>query len=66
MKSGKPENLKSRKPENQHAGRAFQKFSTQLVIDSILAIKRIALEEHRKDYDVFQEAVDAYLKSKKR
>ena len=38
-----------------------RKFTSYLREDSIKAMKRIALEADRKDYEVLQEAVDQYL-----
>ena len=64
VKSGKPEIANSRKPEIPISRKAARKWSTQLAEGSILAIKRIALDEGKKDYEVLQEAVDSFLKSK--
>lgn len=56
--------MKTRNPENGVSGKVFRKFSTQLTEESVRAVKRLAIEEGRKDYEVFQAAVDIYLKSK--
>jgi hypothetical protein len=69
--AGKPANQQTSKLGNQQdgprvspqAGAQVQvrKFTSYLREDSIKAMKRIALEADRKDYEVLQEAVDQYL-----
>ncbi|SRR5438128_484908 len=60
LKSGKPETLKTRLPENPKA----QKYSTQLPPSLIKRIKQHALEQDIKDYEVVQFALEAYLPQK--
>lgn len=62
--SGIHEIMKTRKPESMNSRRPIQKFSTQLATESILAIKRLALDEGKKDYEILQEAVDKFIKKK--
>lgn len=38
------------------------KYTTHLRPDTIKAVKRVAFESERKDYEIVQEALDAYLK----
>lgn len=52
VKSGKPENLKN------------EKYSTLLQPSLIKQIKQYALEHDMKDYEVIQQAVQAYLEQK--
>ena len=42
------------------------KYTTHLRPETIKALKRVAFEGERKDYEVVQEALDAYLKSLRR
>ena len=46
--------------------KALKRYATYLRSDSIKAMKRLAFEMDRKDYELFQEAVDEYLRSKER
>ncbi len=39
-----------------------EKYTTHLKPETIKAIKRVAFESERKDYEVVQEALDAYLR----
>ena len=72
QQTSKPANQQTRErasslagqPVNQFAAKPLKKFSTYLDEQSIKRLKRIALEEDRKDYEVLQEAVDRYLESK--
>jgi hemolysin activation/secretion protein len=72
QQTSKPANTQTREPASrlagqpvsQLAGKPPKKFSTYLDEQSIKQLKRIAVEEDRKDYEVLQEAVDHYLKSK--
>ena len=41
-----------------------KKFSSYLTEVSIRALKRLALDEDKKDYEVLQEAIDEYLRKK--
>lgn len=42
----------------------LKQYNTMLEAEHILAIKRLALEEGKKDYEVVQEALISYLKKK--
>ncbi len=46
---------------NQQASKPVRKFGSYLTEDSIKALKRIAFETDRKDYEILQDAVDHYL-----
>jgi hypothetical protein len=50
---------------NQQASKSLKKFSSYLTEESLKALKRLAFDAERKDYEVLQEAVDHYLVSKK-
>ncbi len=50
-----PQTKKTTKP-------LVEKYTTHLRPETIKAIKRAALESDRKDYEVVQQALDAYLK----
>ena len=64
--SGEPESQNSGKPESRKRAKAVnertEKYSTLLRPETIRAIKREALETERKDYEVVQAALDAYLR----
>ncbi len=70
--AGKPANQQTSKddgrqdgpPVRPQAGMQVRKFTSYLREDSIKAMKRIALESDRKDYEVLQQAVDQYLSGK--
>lgn len=49
------------KPTNQQGSKPVKKFSSYLTEDSLKAVKRIAFDTDRKDYEIFQDAVDQYL-----
>jgi hypothetical protein len=49
------------KPVNPQASKPVKKFTSYLSEESIRALKRLALDEDKKDYEVLQAAVDAYL-----
>ena len=49
------------KEVNQQASKPVRKFGSYLTEDSIKALKRIAFETDRKDYEILQDAVDQYL-----
>ena len=53
--STSPQTIKTTKP-------LVEKYTTHLRPETIKAIKRTAFESDRKDYEVVQEALDAYLK----
>jgi hypothetical protein len=53
--SPSPQALKTTKPR-------VEKYTTHLKPETIKAIKRVAFESERKDYEVVQEALDAYLR----
>ncbi len=42
------------------------KYTTHLRSETIKAVKRVAFESERKDYEIVQEALDAYLKRQSR
>ena len=42
------------------------KYTTHLRPETIRALKRVAFESERKDYEIVQEALDAYLKQQPR
>jgi hypothetical protein len=52
-------------PAYQQRSKLLKKFSSYLSEDSLKGLKRIAFETERKDYEVLQEAVDAFLQKKK-
>jgi hypothetical protein len=58
--SRNPDNLKTRIPENPKA----EKYSTQLAPSLIKQIKQYAIEHDVKDYEVVQQAIQAYLTRK--
>ena len=61
-KAGK---LQSDKVLKQQRTKPLKHFSSYLTGDSFKAIKQIGLDTNRKDYEVLQEAVDLYLKTKR-
>ncbi len=65
LKSGKPEIGESRKPENLKSGNRDYlkaiKYSTQLHPDLIKRLKQYALANDVKDYEVLQKALTEYL-----
>jgi ribosomal protein L9 len=50
---------------NQQASKTLKKFGSYLTEESIRGLKRIAFDTDRKDYEILQEAVDAYLQRMK-
>lgn len=54
-------NQKTSKPEKKQTAKSRKKFATYLKPESIRALKRIAIDEERNDYEVLQEAVDDFL-----
>ena len=55
---GKPTSTQTSKP----AKPLVEKYTTHLRPETIKAIKRLAVESDRKDYEVVQQALDEYLK----
>ncbi len=55
---GKHTSTQTRKP----AKPLLEKYTTHLRPETIKAIKRLAVESDRKDYEVVQQALDEYLK----
>jgi hypothetical protein len=64
LQTGKPADLQDSKPANQQTSKQTKKFSSYLLEESIRALKRLALDEDKKDYEVLQEALDEYLQKK--
>lgn len=58
----KPANQYASKPANIQTSKLLKKFTSYLTPESLRAIKRIAFESDRKDYEVLQEAIDSYIK----
>src|SRR5262245_25036195 len=52
------------KSTNQQVNKSTKRFTTYLTDESNKAMKRLALETDKKDYELFQEAVDKYLKKR--
>jgi hypothetical protein len=56
------------KPTSKQVGNTtrplMDKYTTHLRPETIKAVKRVAFESDRKDYEVMQEALDKYLKGK--
>ena len=50
---------------SQQTSKTLKRFGSYLTIESLKELKRIAFESDKKDYEVLQEAVDAYLKTKR-
>jgi len=59
-----PTNQLASKPANQQTSKQFKKFGSYLREESIKALKHLALQIDRKEYEVLQDAVDFYLKHK--
>ncbi len=67
--ASKPVNQRTSEEENQQNGKAakksadkpVKKFATYLRPASIRALKRIAIDTERNDYEVLQQAVDEFL-----
>ena len=58
-------NQQVNKSAHQHTSKTLKRFGSYLTPESLKELKRIAFELDKKDYEVLQEAVDAYLKDKK-
>ncbi len=52
------------KETNQQVNKSTKRFTTYLTEESIRAMKRLAIDTGKKDYELFQDAVDKYLKRK--
>jgi hypothetical protein len=52
-------------PAKKQTSKPVKKFASYLREDSIKALKMVALQEDKNDYEVLQEAVDAYLERKR-
>ncbi len=53
----------STRPQNRKPTRPLvEKYTTHLRSETIKAIKRAAVENDQKDYEIVQQALDAYLK----
>jgi hypothetical protein len=60
-------NLETKEPRKkalQTQKKPTKQYNTSLTTESILATKRLAVDENKKDYEVVQEALDQYLKKK--
>jgi hypothetical protein len=64
QQGSKPVYPQTSKPVNVQTSKQTKKFSSYLVEASIRALKRLALDEDKKDYEVLQEALDEYLREK--
>lgn len=63
-KSTNLETKESRKKGTPNKKKTSKQYNALLTVESILAIKRLGLEEDKKDYQIVQEAIDQYLKKK--
>ena len=67
----KSTNQQGDKAENQHfdnedvSTKTSKRFTTYLTKTSLREIRRIADDEDRHDYEIFQEAIDLYIKHKR-
>ena len=52
------------KTAKKQTSKSVKKFASYLRPESLKALKRIALETDRNDYEVLQEAVDTYLQAR--
>jgi hypothetical protein len=50
------------KETKKQRNKSPKRYATYLTEESILEMQKIAFETHRKDYEVFQEAVEKYIK----
>ena len=62
--AGIPATQQVSNPVSPQTSKPVKKFTSYLSEGSIRALKRCALDEDKKDYEVLQEAVDAYLQQK--
>lgn len=61
FRGNKETNQQADKETKKQRNMLTKRFSTYLTEDSIKAMKRLAFETERKDYELFQEAIDKYL-----
>jgi hypothetical protein len=61
----KSTSLQVDKSTSPQTDKPLRRFTTYLTPDSIKPMKMIALEENKKEYEIFQEAVDDYLQKRK-
>lgn len=66
QQSSKLENQQVGKPENRQSSKPLKKFASYLAEDTFYELKELAIQLRKKDYEVLQEAVDAYVQKKKR
>jgi 5-methylcytosine-specific restriction endonuclease McrA len=59
-------NVKEGWEYRERANGDFIKYTTYLPLETIKELKRYALDNDQKDYEVMQEAVSMYLKAKKK
>lgn len=52
------------KETNQQVNKPFKRFTTYLPEEHIKSMKRLALDSNKKEYELYQDAVDKYLKKK--
>jgi hypothetical protein len=64
QQGSKPVDPQASKPASLQTSKQTKKFSSYLLEASIRALKRLALDEDKKDYEVLQEALDEYLRKK--
>jgi len=57
-------NQQVNKETKKQVNKFLKRFTTYLTEESIRTMKRLAFDIDQKDYEIFQEAVDAYLKKK--
>lgn len=68
-KSESQQNDKSTNHQSDTSGistKTSKRFTTYLTIESLKEIRGIAVDEDRHDYDVFQEAIDFYLRNRRK
>jgi hypothetical protein len=59
-----PPKPQASKPVNQQSDTKLKKITSYLTEDAVKAMKLSALEQGKKDYQILQEALDLYLKSR--
>lgn len=52
------------KSTNQQVNKPLKRFTTYLTEESIKGMKRLAVDTDKKDYELYQEAVDKFLKKR--
>ena len=65
QQSRKTENQPTRKPENAQTSKPLKKFASYLAEDLFYELKAVALQLRKKEYEVLQEAVEAYVQKQK-